>query len=436
VPVVPASESNVERPAERLAEADETPAERHEPLEGLALVWSDAVLHPSAEAARAASPRRGRDGRSVRVVRIVADEGAVVKVRTALPDEARHLPALTLDDLTLHASRSQLVAVLREAIVESFEDGSGFVLRPGLAVALEGGSARPLDDLLARLVPTIESDRVGLSFQLPEQPPHLTTALRGESLVCRLEAEGSEKRGARSVDPPTLRVYGRAELRAEEEKRRQRQNTEVPPSRAKVQRPHASDHELAKKASILGTLSAQDGDFMGSLSGNLLMDEGGCALVRSGESDPAKTLHVGGSAFAGPEEIVRAPCTRPIQSHRGPQQGVLVDLRFDHAEVRAASTEAILAAPEPCGTFGAGLRAGSRPSASPKPWVVRGRVPVYFPDGAPAGHHQPEPASYDVIDDRGDLACVEHPNVSTPICFDRKHVTELGTRPTPRDPVL
>ncbi|MFO0551437.1 MAG: hypothetical protein U0271_23805 [Polyangiaceae bacterium] len=170
-----------------------------EKLEGLALVPSDVVLFSTAEAARQAKSTLTTKSDNLRAVVILADEGAVVKVRTWHSPRVRSgLRELTDYDLTLYANRAQLVPVLRRSIVRTERDGTGYILFEGLPVRVdESGNVRPTNDQVARFAQTLTTGDVALSFPLRGSSDPKLADLHESELTC----DGSSVH-RRDLDPP------------------------------------------------------------------------------------------------------------------------------------------------------------------------------------------------------------------------------------------
>jgi len=146
-----------------------------EPLEGMAVLWSDAKLFPTAEAARAGAPSRRHQMAKAHpvTVEILADEGDVVKVRTWLSDRFREgmREPLTPFDLTAYAARTQLLPVLREQVSKTYADGTGYALFEGFPLRVETG--------VAPIVPLPG----GVNVHVPHRAVSLSAPLNGEDVL-------------------------------------------------------------------------------------------------------------------------------------------------------------------------------------------------------------------------------------------------------------
>ncbi len=374
-----------------------------EPLAGLALVWHDTVLYPTAAAARAAAPERRHDGDGVRAVHILADEGDVVKVRTWLSPRVRAgMTALTGHDLTLYATREQLVPVLREVVQEDLADGSGYLLLEGLPLAIEK-VAQPLDRRLEGLEQTLDPNAVSLSFPLSGKDPSFASGARGEEVACRYEQRRS------AWDP----------LSPVEERR-----TEIVGIEA---------HRAEKLAEARARAPYRDGPPLWAPSLDLLHEQPSCSLIGpSGEGDADPAVMLDGKPFMKARDVPGDRCGFGVRAFRAPANDrYLIELSMGRALLRVTVPEAALVPSGGCGGGGmiGGYGVRGRGRAAPPPTkqvpMVRGKVKVYFPDGTHAGyqlHGTTRLEGEPLIEGR---PCVEHPNVSTRICFDPADVEQV-----------
>lgn len=368
------------------------------PLEGLALVWSDEVLFPSAEAARAAKPKRRHRGESPRAVQILSDEGDVVKVRTWLSPRVRPgFSALTAFDLTLYATRDQLVPVLRSVVEEEFGDGTGYVLYEGLALSIEE-KARPLIEALEPLDVAIEPKHVGLAFPLFSEDPSMDDDAVGEEVACTFEAR--ENAWSAPVERRRVSITSLATHKENEAK--------------KSPRGGPSSEDRPSWAYALGRRDYQT-----------------CSLVGEYDEDVDAPVKVDGKALMQAKKVGGDRCFHGTRAFRGPSQGAyLVYVPLERAVVRVAVPEVALRPKLGCGggAMGVGLRgtgAGIGLPPTKRVPVVRGKVKVYFADGRHAGYQMSGERWLEGEPSIGGRPCVEHPNVSARICYDPADVVEV-----------
>jgi hypothetical protein len=110
---------------------------------------------------------------------------------------------------------------------------------------------------------------------------------------------------------------------------------------------------------------------------------------------------------------------------------VLVDLPFDRAVVRLAATKSALRQGGRCGAGSIGFGGGGArtpPPPPPKVLAARGKTKVYFPDGKLAGYHMQGVTKMHGAKRSESRLCIEHPNVSIPICFERADLVEIDDR--------
>jgi WD40 repeat protein len=103
---------------------------------------------------------------------VVADEGDVVRVSTALAARSTFTPLDPDYAIEAYLRRADLAPLLRASRRSEAADGTGFVLREGLLLDLVSG-VRPLGDGLATLPLGLTASDVSLSFQAAPRGPAL-----------------------------------------------------------------------------------------------------------------------------------------------------------------------------------------------------------------------------------------------------------------------
>lgn len=368
-----------------------------EPVEGLCMVRADAVLFPSAAAARRGPVDRG-EAHDPRALHVLADEGDVVKVRTwHSPRVRKGVEPLTSSDLTLYAHRSQLRPVLRTPLQRTFADGTGYLLEPGLVVDV-GVHLRPADPSLRRLDITLPSRVVALSIPLRGEDAKLDAEQVGEELAC--DRQGGFER-------EETRIYSAAERRERQRARRLR--------------------ELEERGEQgvfgLGRIGAPWSDFPT------------CTLVGVHDRAGAREqLRLDGRSVVRAVDVGGDRCSFAVRAFRAPSPGkVLVSVRYDRARLRLAADESALREVGGCGAVGMGSlgtlgRRRAKPKPPPQVWAAVGKTKVYFPDGRHAGYHMSGTTPLRSAVRRGGSYCIDHPNLTTQLCFRRSDLERVPLR--------
>jgi hypothetical protein len=375
-------------------------------LSGLALVWADAVFYPTADAARQAAPKRQHEGKVFGTVEVLEDLGDVVKVRTWLSPRVREgMQAITSYDLTLYASRNQLLPVVRETITKRYEDGTGYVLNEGMPLAIDK-TVTPLENLPGSLAIEIPHDHIGLSFPLRDTEAD-KEPLR-EELVCEWPEEG---RYPRDPDDRKARVLSRSEKAREQARERQ----------AKL------DQELDR--GIDDGWSEGIGDYNAGVGFyGAGMDYATCDLA------PASGLSIGG------EHVANAGTVFPPQDCDGgirvfgssKDTDVIVLFSQGRAVLRMSAPKDALEPHAGCAAMGGLARFGrggkGPPPPPPKVLALVGKTRAYFPSGEEAGYHMERQTKVRDPEERGSRLCIPHANVSVKLCFERADLQEIDDR--------
>ena len=375
-------------------------------LEGLAIVPSKTVMFPTAAAARAASPDKLKPDGTPHAVVIMADEGDVLKVRTWHSQRVRDgFEALTDYDLTLYVKRTALTPVLKRPLQRAYDDGSGYALLVGLPLELATRGIVAAGEDLKRIPLEIAADDVALSIPLKGKDKELDLSDLGEELACDRQSEGEFPNNRYST-----RVYEAETYRQEQAEAR----------RARMKK---SGHEETEWGYGLGY-------------GGMYGDHATCTLVGDfdeGHEKSRSNIDFNGRHFAEATKFGGDRCRWSIRAYRGPDVNSVVFFEgHPRARLRFATHESALREAGGCGGIGMigggsiGMIGGKKrpPKIIIELWL-KGKRKVYFPNGMQAGWHVSGATKLEKFERIDGRLCVEHRNVSLPLCFERDDVDEV-----------
>lgn len=338
---------------------------------GFALVDRRVMLSPTKDVAKAGDKPSG-----AAYVTVLEDLGGAIRVRTKIDDKGALGELLPAYDLEGFVPRGALVPVLAHPVVKDLPDGTGYVLREGLELAL-GERIAPANLLLAKLPAELAPGDVTLGFGLVDAEPALAK-LDGPVLGCARDG-----RSTRVDTPEALR-------KARDEQWR---------------REHPS-------ASVF------DGPL--GFAGRGYYDDDACRLVgvydQEDDRDRKDAELKVGAASLGPASKTHL---ERVEARRASASEVLVTFTQPRALVRARTSESVLASR---GGGGAGMLGGQ----PPKVWAVRGAAVAWYADGTRAGVHKgKQPTKMRGAHEANGRMCYRVPHVTTELCHDKADLIEV-----------
>lgn len=138
---------------------------------------------------------------------VLEDLGSVLRVSTQLGSRVFERAPDPQFEFEAFVRKSAVAPVLRRPLLKTSKDGTGYVLREGLKLALSGDTIVPNEGGLEDLAVTVTLSDVGLGFQPIDEPPTLPALADAKKLGC--EADGVkpfEEIARAQVDAERLRA--------------------------------------------------------------------------------------------------------------------------------------------------------------------------------------------------------------------------------------